>query len=981
MTRTDKPSPSLQALLKERQEDHFVGRQTELDSFAEVLAAPPSDRRWFLLNVYGQGGLGKTTLLRRLEQVAASNGAATGWTDHGQIDLLGAMAALAKSMGSHFDDFTKLYSSYEAHRHKLESASSAPEALGRVIGSAVGRGGVVLARRIPLAGGAFDFIDEDVTSAQLADVGAFIARQLKRDEAQLVLNPLPALTGRFIAGLRIHAENGIGPVLFFDTYESTSRFLEDWLTALVGGTYGELPGNILVVVAGRHQLSVNVWAQYEVITRRIELSPFDSDEADELLRRCGVRDATLTTEIKRLAGGLPLLLSTLAVTAGSASGGLRATDTAVDRFLSSEHDPAKRRLILDAALPRTLNEDVVALLESEDTATTFDWLRTLPFVEAASDGWVYHSVVRKPMVHHHLRESPARCHEIHKRLGEYYKERLESAERSWSNSVTRRLDSNETYHYLMSDYSHYLPVALRWFVTLWGIDPEYAEPTAIALEDAEDDLNIERSERWGDRALAAIAAQARRFIKPAIEFLDALLAAHQVMAKGTVRGKVLVLKAELQRIQSDYTSALESLNAAAQVLPDDGEILYLRAFVLQQLGRAADAMHQIEMLRDNGNAADSLLAASNVLEIRVIRQLQGPDAALPLLDALLDEDSHPWAFLTRGEVNRALGNGAAAIADFERAIELRPDYEHEASKEIGITLVEQGDETGAEAAMIRALRATPHCSECWFQLTELYRTRFDGRPDETVSAVRAALGDGVDDETASFRGQAFAFAGFMDAALEEFELGIAANPNASWAYSFRGRIHASSERWTEARADADRALELYPGDSNALRVRGTARGKEGDLAGAVDDVTRAIELDPQLATPSTLNELGLWYARLGQYDSALAWYQRAVDEGDGAPWVYAYNIAVVKTLHDGEESAKRDRERAIAAAAGAPSEGFGEAYIRAGLAAVVHDDDTALEALRELIGRDMEMAMNALTDPAWSELCADGKVQQLFDAP
>ena len=50
-----------------------------------------------------------------------------------------------------------------------------------------------------------------------------------------------------------------------------------------------------------------------------------------------------------------------------------------------------------------------------------------------------------------------------------------------------------------------------------------------------------------------------------------------------------------------------------------------------------------------------------------------------------------------------------------------------------------------------------------------------------------------------------------------------------------------------ANADATRAIELDPGLATAWRIRGTARGKKGDLDGQIADATRALEIDPKLA--------------------------------------------------------------------------------------------------------------------------------------
>ena len=90
---------------------------------------------------------------------------------------------------------------------------------------------------------------------------------------QLVREPIEVLTPIFLEEIsKLSDEFNI--ILFFDTYERTDDFLDSWLLEIFEARYGEVPVNILFVIAGRQELDKNHWAEYEGLIARLPLQAF-----------------------------------------------------------------------------------------------------------------------------------------------------------------------------------------------------------------------------------------------------------------------------------------------------------------------------------------------------------------------------------------------------------------------------------------------------------------------------------------------------------------------------------------------------------------------------------------------------------------------------------------------------------------------------------------------------------------------------------
>ena len=81
------------------------------------------------------------------------------------------------------------------------------------------------------------------------------------------------------------------------------------------------------------------------------------------------------------------------------------------------------------------------------------------------------------------------------------------------------------------------------------------------------------------------------------------------------------------------------------------------------------------------------------------------------------------------------------------------------------------------------------------------------------------------------------------------------------AAALRGVCQMKQERWSEAQADFDKAIELEPGKRDQLEPAGTLFGSVTARTEALESLSKAIELRP--ASPGFWEDRGRWHAARG----------------------------------------------------------------------------------------------------------------------
>jgi hypothetical protein len=227
------------------------------------------------------------------------------------------------------------------------------------------------AKQVPVVSSVLsdETVQELVTRA--GDWTAYAAQKLaNRNDVQLVQHPREVLTPLFLKGLHRLAEKHL-LALFFDTYEQTGTYLDDWLRAILRGDYGSMPTQFVMTIGGRDPLDLYKWEPFEALIGRVPLEAFTEEETKEYLSQKGVTDPGTIDTIWRASRGLPIFVAMLSASPPREAGTLTAaTESVVDLFLKWEQDPQQRYLTLKMAAPRYFNRDIAAaILEDEGPGT------------------------------------------------------------------------------------------------------------------------------------------------------------------------------------------------------------------------------------------------------------------------------------------------------------------------------------------------------------------------------------------------------------------------------------------------------------------------------------------------------------------------------------------------------------------------------------------------------------------------------------
>jgi tetratricopeptide (TPR) repeat protein len=800
----------------------FVGRKQELSAFSDHVAT--SNPTHLLIAVSGQGGVGKTALLRRYMEIARQQDALTGFSEAeiDPIEVLGCFAGQLKRQNCRLRRFEKRFRAYSRYQQQILADPEAPQGAldlsARRLGGTAARAAVISARRIPAAGLFFDFVDENAAGEKMSAFTAYLSKKINNiDDFSMMQNPIGTLTSCFLGDLN-KAAYSRRVVLLFDNFEFTRLGLESWLHKLLTQGFGELGIGISIVISGRHEVQY-AWSDLAQWILRVPLGPFSCEEASEFLISRNVTDTVTTKSVMDASKQVPVLMELLVSNLPEYPQQQRdMTGEAIDRFLQWVDDPDLRHAVLLGAVPRRLNQDIFTTLVTEAKAAkidegqrSFQWLLTQPFIFKGGDGyWQYHSWVRELMLRHLSHLSPSGYAEAHRKLLAFYTVQHEELNSSRPSPLPKkqRLQSafEYWYHATTLDVSGTLPSVLNGFVEAFHSDFMESYNWANLLIQAGSETKNDIALWWGKRLLQCYEDWRESRWDEVVESLTCLLDSSYLSQENQTatyasRSLAFQRNGQLDRSLADCDLVVE--------LNKNSSWAYARRGKVHRLLGNLDIA-----LRDYNSSLDLDSGCAWVLASRgeAHRLLHKYGRAIADLDRAIELDSkYLWAISQRAMTYKNLGNYKAALVDFDRAIELNQAYIGAIGGR-GETFRLSGEYEKALADFNRAIAnlSSADRSYVWILSSRGETYRQMGSFVEAVNDLEVALNQDANYVWALARkGRALCQLGDFDRSLVDLNSAIAKTDNKyDWALACRGELYRLLGEHERALADLDRAISL-----------------------------------------------------------------------------------------------------------------------------------------------------------------------------
>ncbi len=342
---------------------NFVGREGILDIINKTIESVIAGGGRSIINLFGIGGIGKTSILEYVKCELESNGTPSASVDFktNGLDVYSIINSLYESLMKASVNSPAAFKCYNAVQKEMskveekllkqidkkngnalkkllfepvsESAIDVGEHVGESIGSSIvtDSTSTVLSGVLSSVGCVAGKI---VGTIAKAGIGLAIAKMnehrsqdcitalnqsgLKSSDIQIILKYKQKLVSAFIEGVNKLAENDESLILGFDTFEKAPTTVSQWLRHEI---IPNLSNKIIVFICGREKITNEMlWSDISNMINSIPVDVFTPEEAEEYLISKNIKDKNRINWIINFTGRLPWALALIVDFIGDTQG-------------------------------------------------------------------------------------------------------------------------------------------------------------------------------------------------------------------------------------------------------------------------------------------------------------------------------------------------------------------------------------------------------------------------------------------------------------------------------------------------------------------------------------------------------------------------------------------------------------------------------------------------------------------------------------
>ena len=895
---------------------HYIERDEAkrlLERFA--LALKESEGQPLLFNIWGTGGVGKTTLLGRLKDAHA-----------GKVDFLEICftktpdietplklmrkvheQAVERFRGETIaDSFTQKEEQFESTLYKLSHESidgkttSSEEAkkitswfqrfiwlnlIGLTSTSSKPRSFNVSG----VGFSALAAIGEDADSLQESIEQRVRNHPATKDQHELqalMLQPVSKLTQAFAESLmQIAQSRGRSLVLILDTYEKAQSYLNQWLWQYLVEDTALYSAPVRLVVVGRRSLQADEgWRklnQDRKLLLEVPLENFSIKDTHEYLKQIGIENGGIRAKIYKATQGLPYYLDWVRKQREQGKKpDFSQGNQAIADLLLQGIDPRHRKVLyvvaccrwFDRAMIRYLLGSVeLGLQEDADNAEGyFEWLKDLDFVEFTKGRNRLDDVARDVFRQSYFQEDQTLFRKTHALLADYFQQQadeLVTAEMflpdQYEDEEWRELMAEFLYYNLFGKGKEGLQKYIEQvFTAVYLQVPDvFMAPFAfICAEISEENLNL----------LPKATDKFFKYSGISLSFGWNFIYTPPTHYKIKFEGENPPSEQAIEEFAKQIKVSIQSLLGYVGDLKDS-------------LGKCAGLIYKSLRCNTFRERTDLLLQAKIQCEKLTHCHPKLKHTLFSSLGDLLVSaeryndalDSYQKAVeLDQGNASTFAGQGAAlanlncyeeALESCQKAIDLDPEYVN-AWVNRGHTLNNLGRYEEALKSCEKALDLAPESVDAWRNRGVVLGNL--ERQEEALESWQKALDLAPEYVDAWVnRGNTLNNLESYEEALESYQKALDLDPKSVNAWVNRGGVLGTLRRYEEALESYQKALNLAPESVDAWRNRGNTLYNLERYEEALESSKKVIDLDPKSVTAWANRGTALLY--LEGYEEAL----------------------------------------------------------------------------------------------------------------